>query len=192
MLPAECGMRGPTANPRERDRMTVRTSLATRVAGPALVTVLLATGCAPDAPATGIAIQNVTVIDAASGVRENQTVVVRGDTIVSVAEAGSAPQVTEIVDGTGRYLIPGLWDMHVHLTYTKELTPLMAELFLKWGITSIRDTGGLLDEVTPVVAAMRAEGPWRRASSSRDRSWTGVAWSTTATGGPRSASRIRR
>lgn len=138
--------------------MTVRTSLATRVAGPALVTVLLATGCAPDAPATGIAIQNVTVIDAASGVRENQTVVVRGDTIVSVAEAGSAPQVTEIVDGTGRYLIPGLWDMHVHLTYTKELTPLMAELFLKWGITSIRDTGGLLDEVTPVVAAMRAEG----------------------------------
>ena len=121
----------------------------------------LAAGCASDAPATGIAIENVTVIDAASGVRDNQTVVVRGDTIVYVGEAedaGAAPRVAEVVDGTGRYLIPGLWDMHVHLTYDEELTSAMPGLFLRWGVTSIRDTGGLLHEVVPVVEALRAEG----------------------------------
>jgi imidazolonepropionase-like amidohydrolase len=115
-------------------------------------------GCAPDAPATGIAIENVTVIDAANGVRANQTVVVRGDTIISVADAGAETSVAEVVDGSGRYLIPGLWDMHVHLTYDDVLTPAMPGLFLSWGITSLRDTGGLLDEVGPVVEAMRAEG----------------------------------
>ncbi len=120
--------------------------------------VALTVACAPDTPATGIAIENVTVIDAANGVRENQTVVVRGDTIVSVEEAGSAPRVAEVVDGTGRWLIPGLWDMHVHLTYDDELTPAMAGLFLRWGVTSVRDTGGLLHEVRPVVDAMRAQG----------------------------------
>jgi cytosine/adenosine deaminase-related metal-dependent hydrolase len=120
--------------------------------------VALTTACGPDAPATGIAIENVTVIDAANGVRENRTVVVRGDTIVFVGDADSAPSVTEAVDGTGRWLIPGLWDMHVHLTYEDALTPAMAGLFLDWGVTSIRDTGGLLDEVRPVVESMRADG----------------------------------
>jgi len=121
--------------------------------------VVLATGCARGAPATGIAFENVTVIDAATGQRENQTVVVRGDTIVSVADAGSpTPDVADVVDGTGRYLIPGLWDMHVHLTYDDALTSAMPGLFLSWGVTSVRDTGGLLDEVLPVVEAMRAEG----------------------------------
>jgi len=120
--------------------------------------VALSTACAPDSPAAGFAIENVTVIDAANGVRANQTVVVRGDTIVSVADAGAAAQVAEVVDGAGRYLIPGLWDMHVHLTYDDDLTPAMPGLFLRWGVTSIRDTGGLLHEVLPMVRAMRAEG----------------------------------
>ena len=120
--------------------------------------VALVAGCAPDTPPADLAIENVTVIDAANGVRENQTVVVRGDTIISVADAGAATNAVEVVDGTGRYLIPGLWDMHVHLTYDDVLTPVMPGLFLSWGITSIRDTGGLLDEVRPVVEAMRAEG----------------------------------
>lgn len=120
--------------------------------------VALVVGCTPDAPPAELAIENVTVIDAANGVRENQTVVVRGDTIISVADAGALTNAVEVVDGTGRYLIPGLWDMHVHLTYDDVLTPAMPGLFLSWGVTSIRDTGGLLDEVGPVVEAMRAEG----------------------------------
>jgi imidazolonepropionase-like amidohydrolase len=119
----------------------------------------LASGCGGEAPAEGLAIENVTVIDAAGGARPGRTVVIRGDEIVTVADATApTPDVEQVIDGSGRYLIPGLWDMHVHLTYDDALAPAMPALFLRWGVTSIRDTGGLLDEVLPVVQAMRAEG----------------------------------
>ena len=116
---------------------------------------------APDtaaAVATGTAITNVTVIDAVSGVRENQTVVFDGDEIISVQAASAAVNVAETIDGSGQYLIPGLWDFHVHLTYDDRLTAAMPELFLSYGITSVRDTGGLMDEILPVVESMRADG----------------------------------
>jgi imidazolonepropionase-like amidohydrolase len=114
----------------------------------------LACACAPAAPDGGFAIENVTVIDAVGGVRVGQTVVVRGDEIVAVLDAGNRPDVEQVIDGSGRYLVPGLWDMHVHLTYDDALTPAMPALFLRWGVTSVRDTGGLLDRLLPVVEAM--------------------------------------
>ena len=48
----------------------------------------------------------------------------------------------EIIDGKGKFLIPGLWDAHVHFAYIEELAPSMFDLFLAYGITSVRDTGG--------------------------------------------------
>ena len=113
--------------------------------------------CAPEEIPTGWAIEDVTVIDAVNGVRPNQTVVIDGDRIVAVTDAEAAPEVAEVIDGSGKYLIPGLWDMHVHLTYDTAFTAAMPVLFLSYGVTSVRDTGGLLDELLPVVAAMRAE-----------------------------------
>lgn len=105
-----------------------------------------------------VAISNVTVIDGLHGVRENQTVLFVDDEITAVQDASTAFAAAEIIDGSGKYLIPGLWDFHVHLTYDSRLTAAMPELFLSYGITSVRDTGGLLENVLPVVAAMRAEG----------------------------------
>jgi len=58
-----------------------------------------------------------------------------------------------VVDGNGKYLIPGLWDSHVHLTYNMNLTPAMFDLFLTNGITSVRDTGGEIDLVLPLKKA---------------------------------------
>ena len=104
------------------------------------------------------AITNVTVIDAVHGVRKNQTVVFDGDNIVSVQTAGPPADTARRIDGTGRYLIPGLWDFHVHLTYDERLTAVMPQLFLSYGITSVRDTGGLMHEILPVVEKMRAAG----------------------------------
>ncbi|MEZ4416748.1 MAG: amidohydrolase family protein [Gemmatimonadota bacterium] len=114
--------------------------------------------CASEAPAPDLAIENVTVIDAVGGVREGRTVVVDDGRILQVTEAGAATGATEVVDGTGRYLIPGLWDFHVHLTYDDRFTEAMPGLFLSYGITSIRDTGGILERVLPVVERLRAEG----------------------------------
>ncbi len=104
-----------------------------------------------------LAIQGVTVIDAKHGVREMMTVVLQGDVITQVLEGQDAsPDAAQVIDGRGKYLIPGLWDMHVHITYEPALTPIMADLFLDYGITSVRDTGGMLPELLPEIERWRA------------------------------------
>jgi len=101
------------------------------------------------------AITGVTVIDAINGVREDQTVLLSGDNIVAVQASSVSINANQVVHGEGNYLIPGLWDMHVHITYEPELTQAMPELFLKYGITSVRDTGGLLPNLLPEVSRWR-------------------------------------
>ncbi|MDH4110406.1 MAG: amidohydrolase family protein [Gammaproteobacteria bacterium] len=126
---------------------------------PALVAlaVLGLCACTPPEQARGIAISDVTVIDATNGVREHQTVIFDGDEITAVLPAdGPIPAVTDTIDGSGGYLIPGLWDMHVHLTYDERFTEAMPAMFLAYGITSVRDTGGMIPLLEPVVGRMRA------------------------------------
>jgi len=105
-----------------------------------------------------VAITDVTVVDAVEGARGGMTVVVQGDRITAVAADAAIPDGARLVDGSGQYLIPGLWDAHVHLTYDPALTEAMPALFLDWGVTSVRDTGGLLANLLPVVDRMRAPG----------------------------------
>jgi len=107
--------------------------------------------------AQSTAITNVTVIDAVNGVRPGQTVIFQDDQIVAVQSADQDFNAAEVIDGENRYLIPGLWDFHVHLSYDDRLTEAMPGLFLSWGITSVRDTGGLMNNMLPIVEAMRAE-----------------------------------
>ena len=56
-------------------------------------------------------------------------------------------------------LIPGLWDMHVHFVYDMNLTDHMADLFLDYGITSVRDTGGNIDQLAELRRTMPAPKP---------------------------------
>lgn len=122
----------------------------------ALAALVLLTGCAPEEPPRGIAITNVTIIDAVDGARGEQTVVFDGDEILAVQSATEPVRAAQTIDGRGRYLIPGLWDMHVHLTYDDAFTDDMPALFLAHGITSVRDTGGLLHKLEPVLETMRS------------------------------------
>jgi len=119
----------------------------------ASLVLLIVAACQP-AP-SGTAITNVTVIDAVNGVRENQTVVFAGDEITAVQGAQVELNVVETIDGTGKFLIPGLWDFHVHLSYDDNFTEAMPALFLSYGITSVRDTGGLMHKMLPIVEKMR-------------------------------------
>lgn len=113
----------------------------------------------PPAPTADLAVTNVTAIDAVNGAREGVTVYTRGDEIIAVMAADEAgPQAAEHIDGSGRYLIPGLWDMHVHITYEPELTEQMPALFLDYGITSVRDTGGMLPVLLPQIEQWRTPG----------------------------------
>ena len=124
-----------------------------------VLAVCAAAGCGspPGERPAGLLINNVTVIDAASGVRARQTVLIQGGRIVAVGPANTIyATAVEMIDGTGKYLIPGLWDMHVHLTYDERLTDFMPRAFIRYGITSVRDTGGLMHKLLPVVERMRA------------------------------------
>ncbi len=94
------------------------------------------------------AVTHVAVIDAASGqVRDDQTIVIRHGVIRAVVPAGSAalPAGTLSVDEHGRYAIPGLWDMHVHMRGGPKLEAANERWlpqYLGFGITAVRDCGG--------------------------------------------------
>ncbi len=93
-----------------------------------------------------LAITHVTVIDGAGAAVRDQTVIVSGQRITMVGGAGrvAAPAGAQLIDGRGQFAIPGLWDMHAHLSYTKvsALAVLLAN-----GVTGIRDMGGILSEI---------------------------------------------
>ena len=101
-----------------------------------LVLLLLLAGCKEAEPL--LVIEHVNVVDVRHGqVLANRMVGVRGTRIVYVIEdssAASGPVTT--VDGRGKYLMPGLWDMHVHAD-SADLRRLVA-----WGVTGARDMGG--------------------------------------------------
>lgn len=123
-----------------------------------LALILLLSGCTPEPKQADVSIENVHVIDAAHGLRVEQRVVVEGGRILAIAPmAEPAPAAKRTYDAGGRYLIPGLWDMHVHFLYDESLTEEMPGLFLRHGITSVRDTGGELDRLAALRARLRAD-----------------------------------
>jgi len=96
-----------------------------------------------------LAIRNVNLIDVQAGVvRPAHTVLVTGDRIVAVdaASALASHAATRTIDGVGQYLMPGLWDMHVHLrgngTPTWITTDWMLPLTFAFGVTGVRDMNG--------------------------------------------------
>ncbi len=109
-----------------------------------------------DRASADLLIEDVTVIDAAGGLRAHRSVYLKAGKISAILSASEpGPAVRKVIDGRGRYLIPGLWDMHVHVTYLPELTEAMPSLFLDYGITSVRDTGALLHKMRPVLEDWR-------------------------------------
>ncbi|MDG2243122.1 MAG: amidohydrolase family protein [Rhodospirillaceae bacterium] len=120
--------------------------------------VLGLAACSDAAPEPKIAITGVTVLDATQQ-SANSTVLISGNTILSVGQDRDVPYGATVIDGTGKFLIPGLWDAHVHLSYYPDLgVETSYPLYIANGITSVRDTGGLTDLVLPMRDAAQAEG----------------------------------
>lgn len=87
-----------------------------------------------------LAITDVTVVPMATpGEVAHQTVVVRGDRIVAIAPAASlaVPSTVKTIDGKGRWLMPGLTDMHVHMWSDADFP-----LYLASGVTLVRNMFG--------------------------------------------------
>jgi imidazolonepropionase-like amidohydrolase len=103
---------------------------------------LLLAACAP--AHADLVIRGVTVVDVTDGsLRSGQTVLVEDDRIVSVGatDAISVPDDIEVVEAVGEYLIPGLWDMHVHAIQPGWTEPLF-KLFIANGVTGVREMTG--------------------------------------------------
>jgi hypothetical protein len=90
-----------------------------------------------------LAITHVSVVDVVDGrILHNSTVTIRGKTIASITQNSAPPRDAQVVDGQGKFLIPGLWDMHAHMEMTGES---WLQLYVANGITGIRDMGSALD-----------------------------------------------
>ncbi len=123
----------------------------------ALTALIFITACQSelaDVRNVDVAIVGATVVDAISGARADQVVLVTDGKITAVEPMpGSNYEAAEMVDGSGLFVTPGLWDMHVHFIYDERLTDVMPGLLLDFGITSVRDTGGNMRK----LAALRKE-----------------------------------
>lgn len=74
----------------------------------------------------------------------DRTVLISGQ---KIREVGSSrvvlvPKQAHSADARGKYLIPGLWDMHVHSLWNAERPPMFFPLFLANGVTGVREIGG--------------------------------------------------
>lgn len=105
---------------------------------------LLVGTCCLQAQSSTLLIQQVTVIDATGApARANLDVLIRGDRIEKIARHIPAPSGAAVIQGRGKFLIPGLWDMHVHIWDADLAFP----LFLANGVTGVRNTGGHADDL---------------------------------------------
>jgi imidazolonepropionase-like amidohydrolase len=98
-----------------------------------------------------LAFTHVNVIDATGApVQVDMTVIVQGKYVQQIGKADeiAVPKGAAVVDGHKKFLIPGLWDMHVHeifgewLPEDEKIIPL---LFVANGVTGVRDMGGDLE-----------------------------------------------
>jgi imidazolonepropionase-like amidohydrolase len=103
--------------------------------------LLCAVACQQRQP-DSVVLTNVTVIDGTGAPPQSGvSVVIVGDRITAVegTEVIKIPRRAKVVDASGKYIIPGLWDMHVHF-YAGGAD--LAPLFIANGVTSVRDMGG--------------------------------------------------
>jgi len=112
-----------------------------------LLSVLLLSAACATSNDGALVIADVTVIDA-TGARAQPatTVVVQRGRIVSIGPSARAriPRNARVVDGKGKYLIPGLFDMHTHLSFFgAEALPVL----VRYGVLAVRDLGGSLEEL---------------------------------------------
>ena len=121
------------------------------------------------ASAQTVTIDNVTIVDVTNGrLQSRRTIVIEGTRIVRIETATQSTRAAATLDGTGMFVIPGLWDMHIHAYFTNDTarfhstSEVMLPLFVVNGVTGVRDLGSNLDATLAArdsVAAHQLVGP---------------------------------
>lgn len=104
-----------------------------------------------------LVISNVNIIDVKTGdINSNMDVIIDGETITSIIHHKNKTnyQAENIVDGSNKFLIPGLWDMHTHTWWGyKDFFPLL----LANGITGVREMFGDMETVKKIRAEIASD-----------------------------------
>ena len=106
-----------------------------------------------------LALVHATIIDVAAGTRlPDMTVLITGNRITDVGPSRSIriPGGARQIDLRERFLIPGLWDMHVHALFDTIALSTMLPALLANGVTGIRDMGGNVAVMRRARAEQRA------------------------------------
>jgi imidazolonepropionase-like amidohydrolase len=118
-----------------------------------LLTAICAACSCSSAPPPSLAITHVTLIVATGApAKPDMTVFIADEQIAAVGPSNSLsiPRTTKTLDASGKFLIPGLVDMHAHLTGAGEPAgsrEFILPLLLANGITTVRDMGGNLESL---------------------------------------------
>ena len=99
-----------------------------------------------------LVLANIAVVDVRTGsTRPGMIVTIKGGRIATIAPASRGPDaVGRRINGSGKFLIPGLWDMHVHLAFGDWFPgarDIALPLFVANGVTGVRDMGSDLAPV---------------------------------------------
>nr|WP_083434516.1 amidohydrolase family protein [Sphingomonas sp. Y57] len=109
----------------------------------ALTTAIAASALTPlPAVAQSLVIDHVTVVDTRSGkLARDRAVVIDGRRIVRIARGGSVRNAARTVDATGKFVVPGYFDMHAH-PLTASARNASLTLMTSYGVTGYRQMGG--------------------------------------------------
>lgn len=124
----------------------------------------------PPAKHNAVFIKSINILDVKSGnILKNRDILIKDNVITAIDTIGilkSDPTLL-IIDGTNKYLIPGLWDMHTHSTQNSEW--LHHPLYIANGVTGIRDMSGQLDKRDSYWAGSKERLLWNDELSANNR-----------------------
>jgi imidazolonepropionase-like amidohydrolase len=123
--------------------------------------LLAAPGLAQPQPASPpLALTHVTVIDGTGAPPQpDMVVVITGDRITALGRTGKLgpPVGAQVVNATGKFLLPGLWDMHLHTALNPGEPDYSLPLLIANGVTGVRDMSGPRERLEPYLREV-AEG----------------------------------
>jgi imidazolonepropionase-like amidohydrolase len=105
-----------------------------------------------DQTSSDVVLRNAEIVDVIKGrIISRGTVVVRDGKIVKVASSNSytPPKGVRVVDVRGKYIVPGLWDMHAHFQQVE-----WGPAYLAAGVTTVRDVGNEFDFINAIQKAI--------------------------------------
>jgi hypothetical protein len=140
-----------------------------------------------------LAFVHASIVDVRAGsIRQDMTVISNGRHIVVIGASRetSVPASARVVDGTGYYLVPGFWDMHVHIGGNAVARSVDFPLYTAMGIVGVRDmwgdcthdcgAAGSVDEI-PTIDVVRS---WRTDEAGHKLSGPRVIASSSIMDGP--------